>query len=179
MEGLTAEEEELFDSFRASAFHLETRQEYRVPEEAALLRAYAEGRSLADSPEAEEWLAYVRGVVAGGRKVQRVHVVELPLSDYLRYEFSFYQLSVGAGEEVRIAERAADPRLAGMRSDFWLFDAETESPAVLHLRFDEAGHLTGIEISRAESDVLWCRSQRDLALALSVPFTQFRVPSTM
>jgi hypothetical protein len=174
VEGLTTEEEELFANFNVSAFHLETRQAYRVPEEAALLRAYSEGQSLAERPEVEEWLSYVRSVVASGRRVQRVHVVELPLSDYMWYEFSFYELSVSAGEDVRIVERGADPRLRSMDSDFWLFDAETTSAAVLHLRFDGTNQLTGIEISQSERDLRWCRRQRDIALELSTPFTQFQ-----
>jgi hypothetical protein len=156
-----------------SAFHLETRQAYRVPEEAALLRAYSEGQSLAGRPEVEEWLSYVRSVVASGRRVQRVHVVELPLSEYMRYEFAFYELSVSAGEDVRIVERGADPLLRSMESDFWLFDAETTSAAALHLRFAGTGQLNGIEITRSDRDLRWCRRQRDIALELSIPFHRF------
>ena len=164
MEGL-----ELFDTFRSSAFRLETRQEYSVPEEEELLRACREGRPLAGRPDVEDWLGYVRGVVAGGRTMDRVHVVESPLSEYLTCEFALYELSAAAGESIRIAERSVDERLDAMRSDFWLFDNQV----LLWLHYDGAGRLTGSAISRAERDVAWCREQRDLALRLSVPFSSF------
>jgi len=170
MEGL-----ELFDTFRSSAFRLETRQEYRVPEEEELLRACREGRPLAGRPDVEDWLGYIRGVVASERRLSRVHVVELPLSGYLKCEFALYQLSAAAGEEIGIARRSADPRLGAMRSDFWLFDDQI----VLWLSYDDNGRLTGSEVSNAERDIVRCRGQRDLALRLSVPFSQFEVTTAV
>jgi hypothetical protein len=172
MEGL-----ELFDTFRATAWRLETRQTYIVPEEEGLLRAWRSGEPLAGRPDFEDWLTYIRGVRATGRRFGRVHVVELPMTEYMRFEFAGYELSLAAGEDIRIALRGTDPRLDLMRSDFWLFDAELEAPAVLWLEYAEDGRLLGSSVSTARADIDFCARQRDLALELSVPFSDFQVPA--
>jgi hypothetical protein len=170
MEGL-----ELFDTFRATAWRLETRQTYVVPEEEGLLRAWRSGEPLAGRPDFEDWLGYIQGVRASGRRFGRVHVVELPLSEYMRFEFSGYALSLAAGEDIRIAVRDTDPRLDVMCSDFWLFDADLDAPTVLWLKYEEDGRLLGSSVSRARADVDFCIRERDVALELSIPLSDFLV----
>lgn len=114
------------------------------------------------------WL--VREAVASGARVHRVHVVDLPLSDYLRYELAVYPENIAAGEDVRIADRAAHPGLTELRTDFWLFD----DSVVVWLRHGGDGDLIGCDLSQDPADIRRCQEQRDLALIHSSSFEEFR-----
>lgn len=98
-----------------------------------------------------------------GKRWSRVHVVEHPLSEYVRYEMLGYVESAAASEAIFIADRTAQPDLAALRSDFWLFDAEGDSCAVL-MHYSENGEVLGFEYSDDPDVLAECRAQRDLAL---------------
>ncbi len=164
---------ELFQTFRESAFRLETLQYYVLAEDEPRRRAFREGRPLPPRPGKTESMRMVREVVAAGKRVHRVHIVDLPLSEYIRYELAVYPENVAAGEEVRIACRAADPRLKDLDTDFWLFDAETDEPAVVWFRYTPGGQILGRDYSSDPGDIQHARQQRDLAMAHSVPLGEF------
>ena len=116
-----------FDRFEQSVFRLETLQRYSVPGEDKRLRAFREGtprpeRSVRNDP----WLRRLALTTAAGKRWQRVHIVEPPLTEYLHYELVSYVESAATGEDIWIAERAVHPALAELNEDFWLFDAENE-----------------------------------------------------
>src|SRR5207245_5369176 len=66
---------------------------------AAAAAAAAQG----ERPEAHH------GTGKSGRHVGRVHVVDQPLSPYVRYELAVYAENVSAGEDVRIADSLCTP----------------------------------------------------------------------
>jgi Family of unknown function (DUF6879) len=82
-----------------------------------------------------------------------------------------------AGEEVRIADRARHPALAGLTEDFVLLDGDTGHAAVVWMRYAPDGRIAGREYSTSTADVSRCRRERDLALASSVPLDEFTVPA--
>jgi hypothetical protein len=163
----------LYERAAASVFRLETQPRYAVPAESARLRAFEEGRPLPTDPAVSRTLDVIRGLAAAGKRVYRVHVLDLPLTRYLRYELTVYAENVAAGEEVRIADRARDPRLAGLTDDFVLFDGDTDGAAVVWMRYDSGGRIIGREYSTSDQDVRRCCRERDLALAYSVPLDEF------
>ena len=57
-----------------------------------------------------------------------MHVVDRPLSDYIRYELAVYAENVAAGEDVRIADRSLHPELGGLGRTSSIFDAGTGQP---------------------------------------------------
>jgi len=159
----------LFERFRRSAFRLEARDVYSVPDEQEDLAAFLNGQQVpARTPGNDSWLALVAGATAAGRGVVRVRVVGRPVTDYTRFEFAAYIENVMAGEEVRVVERGwldgAD--MAWANDDFWIFDDET----VALLRYDEHGHFLGAE--RAGDPAAYL-SARQRALALSVDLADF------
>ena len=161
-----------FDTYAWSAFRLETLQAYAEPDEAALLAAFSSGRRPPPDPGKEEWLAHVRAARRTRRTVQRVHIVQEPLSDYLRYELSWsYARNVAAGEDVRIL---AIPRRHPWpeslpRQDFWLFDASE-----LYLQhYDKDGTWTGVEHDPDPGHVVTACRWREAALHLAVPWTDY------
>jgi len=73
----------------------------------------------------------------------------------------------------RITRRAAHPGLKELGTDFWLFDAETGHAAVVWFRYTPGGKLITRDYSDDAGDVSRARGQRDLAMAHSLPLTEF------
>lgn len=138
----TRELEQLFKAARSDVFRLETRDNYVAPGEQEELRAFLEGRPfpLAD-PATVPWLANVQKRTKAGVRWRRVHVVQQPLTEYLKFEFYGYQENINAGEEIRIADRSSDEALQGLYEDFWLFDHDV----VILMKYDNSGRLIDTE----------------------------------
>lgn len=164
---------ELWETFRASAFRLETLQYYVLAEDEPRRRAFREGRPLPPRPGKTESLRMISDAVEAGKRVHRVHVVDLPPSDYIRYELAVYPENIGAGEDVRIAPRSAHQGLCDLATDFWLFDAETDRPAVVWFRYAPDGQIISRDYSDDPADIGRAREQRDLALACSLSLQEF------
>lgn len=163
-----------FDSFRSTAFRLETLAEYWADEERDDFHLFLAGEPLPErSPATDPWLARVARTTAAGKQWRRVRVVSRPLNDYLRFEFDAYPDNAKAGEEVLVADRDEHPRLAEFDQDFWLFDAGEPGEFGLLMDFDQDGRLIGLRRVTSEADLgALCRG-RDVALACSMPLQQF------
>ena len=161
---------ECFDEFRFSAFRLETLRQYAVPAEDERITAWRARRPLPErSVRTSPWLRRVADTTAAGKRWSRVHVVDEPLSEYVRFEMVTYRESALAGEVIRITDRRADPALQALDTDFWLFDTETNRPFAAILHYDSAGCYTGAQVTDDDATVRACRAARDLALRHSVP----------
>lgn len=159
----------LFRAIERDAFRLETLQTYDVPFEVEQLEAFRKGEPLPDTPAVMRSRALIAELAETGRRIWRVHLVDLPLSDYLHYEFVAYEANIAAGEEVFLADRTGDPELAELRDDFALFD----DSAVLWFRYDEDNRLLGYDYDDSPASVARCRSERDLAASRAVPYEKF------
>ena len=158
-----------FDRFHTSVFRLETLQRYTVDEEQERITAFLQGlprpeRSVRTSP----WLRRIAVTTANGKRWQRVHVVDHPLSDYLRYEMASYVESAAVGEEIRIADRAESRDLAELGQDFWLFDEDAADAFALLMRYNHAGHFLGFDHTADPQNLAECSRQRAAALSHSV-----------
>jgi hypothetical protein len=158
----------LFESFRRSAFRLETLPEYRVPQDVESLKAFRNGESRPQGRDDRPWLTTVHRAIARGAQMHRVRLVETPLTDYQRFQFSWgYQENTDAGEEISILDYEPDGLL---RVDFWLFDDRT---AVV-LEYDDAGRFLRAVMAETVEPY---RQARDMALKSSVPFREYRLRS--
>lgn len=172
---MTLEEfDQLFDRFEVSAFHLETHQTYAVSEEDERLRAFKEGlprpeRSVRTTP----WLQRVAVTTVNGKHWARVHIIEHPLTEYLRYQLIGYVESQAAGEEIRLADRGTHPELVELGPDFWLFDADTPQAFGVRLHFDGLGHLLGIEHVTTVDEIRELERQREVALERSISLAEY------
>lgn len=163
-----------FDEFRVSAFRLETLREYAVSAEDERIAAFREHRPLPErSVRTSPWLRRVAETTAAGKHWSRVHVVDEPLSEYVRFEMVTYRESAQAGEDIRIANRRADPALDALQTDFWLFDGETDRPFAAILQYDRAGHYVGAQVTNDAAVIGACTTARDLALRHSVPLAVY------
>jgi hypothetical protein len=158
----------LFESFTVSAFRLECLPAYDVTEDAER-EAFRRWRA-GEQPQGQDraWLQTVRNANGRRAQMQRVRLVESPLSEYQQFELAHgYPANVAAGEDIRICDHRPDGLLV---VDFWLFD---DALAVV-LEYDDQGRFLRPVV--AETLVPY-QQARDLALASAVPFDPERSPA--
>lgn len=91
-------------------------------------------------------------------------MVDWPLADYTRYELWGYQANAAAGEDIRIADRRADPALESMRRDYWLIDDHT----AVWMDYAPDGRFLRAELADP-GEVTQARQMRALAWAHALP----------
>lgn len=159
-------------NFTSVVFRLETLQTYRAPEEAEMFAAFLAGQSKPPPvPAIEEWTALIRA--HGGRRTfQRVHVVQEPLSDYVRFELAWgYSSTVSAGEDVRIIALApTDPWPWDVPcEDFWLFDDRE----LYRARYERDGSWAGVDRLHSSEQLHAAQQRREAALRCAVPWADY------
>lgn len=168
----------LYSSFTDDAIRLETHQHYAVPGDEERQRAYWEGRPLPERPGKAATLRLIRATVDAGKLIGRVHIVDRPLSDYVRYELeAAYPENVGAGEQVWIVDRTARPELAEVERDFVLFDVNTDHASVVWYDYAADGQLTGYTRGTQE-DLGICVGTLHLARAHAMPLAEFVISNS-
>lgn len=158
---------DLFDDFRTIAFRLEVRAAYNIPIEQDSIRAFRKGE-LPDYREHYPWRELVADATAAGKRVERVHVVTPPLSDYVKYQAHWaYRQAAPAGEDIRIIDTSQHPNLSLPDEDFWMFDDET----VVRLNYADDDSFVGVEL--IEGRTAEYVAYRQIALCLGVPFAAY------
>jgi hypothetical protein len=158
----------LFDLFEHRAFRLEARDDYAAAYEEDAIRRFLAGEPL-DPSFIAPWLDRVAAATAAGRRIERVHVVTEPLSDYLRYEMEGYGFTTGAGEGVWILTRPMARALELPQQDFWLLD----DAKVVFMHYDQQGVFLGAElVEEPDSVARYCR-WRDVALGAATPYLRY------
>jgi hypothetical protein len=161
---------DLYRTCRISACRLETLQHYDVSGDEERQRAFLAGDPLPPPRQGKaDDLALIADLRRRGRDVGRVHVVDRPLSDYIRYELAVYAENAAAGEDVLIADRSAHPELEGLARDFAIFDSET----VVLFDYDDSGRVRGYRVADDCETVEGCLAEYGLAAARSLPLAEF------
>ncbi|MFJ9948820.1 DUF6879 family protein [Kitasatospora sp. NPDC091207] len=153
--------------FERSAFRLETLPAYKVAGEAEEIEDFLNGNRIDQDTYTSGWTDRLRGHATAGRTVQRVHIVTRPLSDYLRYEFMYYEPHAKAGEDIRIVDLTDRPNPGLPDQDFWVFDDST----VVLMNYEPDG--TQINRVLAEGNTAQYQEWQRLAVAESVPFADY------
>ncbi|MGH7883261.1 MAG: DUF6879 family protein [Candidatus Dormibacteraceae bacterium] len=163
-----------YENFIHSAFRLETRQQYLVNLEAKAFASFKETGILPPwDQEVADWYTQVAESTKAGKTRSRVRIVDLPLTDYTRFEFEIYKDNIKAGEKINILDRHDHPELTELNEDFWLFDTETDHPTAVLIHYDDEGHYLDYWQTQNIPIIEECKSQRDRALAASVPFEEY------
>jgi hypothetical protein len=158
-----------FTDFRRIAFRLETLPQYLVTAEAEDFPRFLAGAARPDGYNSE-WHEVIRANSVRGKRMSRVHLVTPPLSDYLRFEFTWaYPGNVAAGEDIRILDLAERPNVDLPDEDFWLFD-----DTVVRMLYEPDGRQIGRWLER-DADPARYLGYRDAALAHAVPFQDYLV----
>jgi hypothetical protein len=159
---------ELYWSAKQSVFRVELLQSYDWPDEADRI---AEWRATGKvNPSTDPQWQETADQIAGGCTNTLLHIIDLPLNDYLRYEFAAYRANnLPAGQDVRIAVRNLHPELSELTGEFALFD-----DVLVWYRYDmQTGVKLGWERDDDPAMLATCQRHRDLAMAHSVPLLQF------
>ncbi|MBV9164269.1 MAG: hypothetical protein JO281_22595 [Pseudonocardiales bacterium] len=152
---------------KQSAFRLETLPQYLVPGEEADFSAWKAGEPLPPrTTENNELLARIQQDAARGFRRYRVHILDQPLTAYLRFELYSYLESVAAGSEIYVVDRDDHPDLTDLHEDFWLFDDEI----VVRMIYDDEGRFLYPELI---DDIEFYRGMRDTALQHSESVTDY------
>ncbi|MEU6712362.1 DUF6879 family protein [Nonomuraea sp. NPDC046802] len=164
--------DELFDTFRRDAFHLELRDQYGVAREEGPFARWLRGEP-DDLTWLWPWLDRVRGATAAGRTVRRVRVITESASEYIRWEHSLTPATVEAGEDIRWLPRHRMPaiELPMGGDDWWLFDDRLLAVG----RFGEDGQVLGSELVTDPTTVARCAGVRDLLWALAIPHHEYKL----
>lgn len=173
---MTPEEfDHLFDTFGQTCFRLETLQVYTVGgAEAERLASFRAGRPRPKRNVATDpWLWRMAQSTMVGKQWSRVHVVDEPLSEYLRYELNGYRESQVVGEDVSIAVRHAGSALADVRDDFWLYDGGTDGAKGVAMHYDPEGHVLGFDLVSDPKRLDEYERIRALVLTAAVPLNSY------
>jgi hypothetical protein len=159
---------DLFDQFQREAFRLETLDDYSRSGNVDAYQLFLDGQ---DKPADYnlDWLDEVRTHTGSGRRMYRVHVLQRPLTPYLRFELGWgYATNATAGEEFFILDVTDQPTpLPEHVGDFWLFDSTT--PA----RFNYSdGKFIGADVLPDDQGPEYV-AYRETALAHAVPFADW------
>lgn len=157
-----------FDGLVREAFRLEQEQNYAgVPDPG--WDAWRAGQPLpVRTTENDEFLKKIAAHVSAGRRMNRVIVVDRPVSDYLRYELTAFLMHVAVGEDVNVVWRDAHPDLAALVEDFWMLDEQL----VAIMRYDEEKRFTEAVQPTEPAEAYVVR--RDLAMKYATPLERWR-----
>lgn len=160
----------LFETFKHSVFRLETLQVYQGSRERDLLAEFRAGKPRPPDRAKADWTAMIARNVRAGKTVQRVHVVQEPLTDYMEFELTWgYEPNIDAGEDIRIVPVRDDWPTELPRHDYWLFDASE----LYRMHYDSDGTWLGVEHVTAPADIVDACRWREAALHLGVPWSDY------
>lgn len=161
-----------FREFKYTAYRLETLQRYAVTYEQAAYERFLAGEERGEFPGIASWIdGTVAPAVAEGKRLHRVHVVELPVSDYIRFEAGWaYSHTSAAGEEIRILPvEQGDWPVELPHYDYWLFDSQS----LLSMQYDGEGNFVAAEFDDSPELIVQANHWRDAAVKLSLPYRDF------
>ncbi|WP_371783898.1 DUF6879 family protein [Streptosporangium subroseum] len=156
------------ERFARTAFRLEVLPRYTVDSDQGNVENYLAGAAEPSWANGGPWFDHLAAERATGKRRYRVHIIEPPLSDYLRYECEWgYVYTTAAGEEVYILDTSETPLPTKdlVDHDWWLLDDEH----VLRMHYDPEGRFLGAEplSSSSVGPYLACR---DAVMKAAVPF---------
>lgn len=159
---------DLFRTFNRTAFHLELKDAYHVPEELEPFRRFLEGKP-DDFAWHQPWLRLVREATQAGKSITRVRVVTVPHSDYARWGLAVAPLNIAAGEDVRWLPRHLATGIDFPADDYWLFD----DTRVIFTVFEEDGRFAGGTEAFDPEIIEQCRKVHEQVWALAVPHSEY------
>jgi hypothetical protein len=137
---------------------LETRDEYKSANESAALAQFVAGKPV-DMAWFQNWLTMIRQATKEGRRLTRVRVVSVPLTDYSRFGIFCSRFTDAAGEDIRYLARD-DADTAGLPDyDYWLFDSST----LVKMHFDATENFLGGEVIDDPVAIVQANYWRDAA----------------
>lgn len=158
----------LFRTFNETAFHLELKDSYHVPEESGPFSLFLDGKP-DDFAWHEPWLNIVREATRAGKRMTRVRVVTVPHSDYTRWGLTVARLNIAAGEDIRWLPRRLAKGIEFPPQDYWLFD----DTRVVFTEFHEDGRFLGGTEATGPQVVAQCRHAHEQVWSRAISHAQY------
>ncbi len=139
-----------FDNFKKTAFRVETLPEYAIYD----TDEYDEYKKFITNQTIEGfansgWLNDIHNWCREGKKVERIRVIPLKVTDYFKYEVCWcYQQNIKYGESIIFVEYEDYKRIStkyNIEDDFWIFD---NNSAVILKYNNEYEYLDCEEVSK-------------------------------
>lgn len=127
-----------FNSFKKSAFRVETLQSYNVDEEKEAYKYFQQHKQLLDGFW-KDWHDIIQQARLRGAIMQRVHLIQFPITPYISFEMEFYKKNMMYWEEIFYLP--FKDCSVEVDSDFWIFDDIT----VLKMFYGEDGSFLKFE----------------------------------
>jgi hypothetical protein len=161
----------LFLHYRRSAFRLEVLQEYAVGYEDKPFQDFLLGKPRYTDKVHQAWIDLIKSSKASGKSMSRVHIINEPLTDYLKFELLWpYRDNVDAGDEIHLVVCKDGLWPSSLpRQDFWLFDDNL----VADMIYDDSFGFVQAVLSNNPDVINQRKSWRDEALRLSMPYGQY------
>ncbi|SDG65049.1 hypothetical protein SAMN05421505_106124 [Sinosporangium album] len=162
-------------STRHAIRKLESRQNYLEPGnpswEAWIAGYEKRAQALAEANRAEQ-AGVLRPLEDRGVSFIRVHVLEYPLTPYIRFELDHYRISSELGEQIFLVDRSDIEDIESQESlqDFILFD---ESRALVE-KFSSEGLLLGGALVRDRDYLAWMADLHDSLRKRGTTYEAFR-----
>lgn len=156
-----------FNTFKKSAFRVETLQKYNVNEEQEGFANFL-NHGILDNNLNNDWYDIIKKAKNRGASITRVHLIKLPLTDYLRFEIELYKLNEKYGEEIFIL---IDNQTEKQINDFWLFDDEF----VLDMQYSDDGKF--IDWKERKDNINDFINIKNNLLSQSIPLKDFNPES--
>jgi hypothetical protein len=159
--------------FTRTLFRLETLTAYEVPLEGSDFARYLAGEPGPTPERRERWLDRLSDEVSRGLLRRRVHVVTLPLSDYLRFECE-WSYALNPYEDIRIVELTAQrPDLHRLvqeaGGDYYLIDDKH----IVRLYYTTENQPLGAQADSSPDVVAAYRHIADVLWSGAEPFEQW------
>lgn len=158
----------LFRTFNRTAFHLEMKDSYHVPEEAGPFKLFLEGEP-DDFAWHQPWLRLVREATQAGKRMTRVRVVTVPHTDYVRWSLTVTPLNIEAGEDIRWLPRHLATSIDFPADDYWLFDDKR----VVFTVFEDDGRFAGGVETLDPEIIEQCRKVHEEVWKLAIPHEEY------
>lgn len=169
---ITPDDPRFFGLFRDAAhtaYRLEVRTAYGVPEEDEAYRRFLADEELKVEEWLSPWLDLMREQTGQGKRVERVRVIDAPPTSYLRFEIAVGPYNREAGEDIRYLSRRDADRLGLPTWDYWLFD----SRLVARLEFGEQDRFLGVRLDDDPAEVVRHTAARDAAWHYALPYDRY------
>jgi hypothetical protein len=162
----------LWAGSKKKLFRLQTFNQYIVDGEKEFVKKAAAGKwgEIYKSPESIEWFSMLESKRRQKVRNINVQVIDLPLSNYLKYEVGYMLKSEEFGRESFFVERKDAAELIEGVPDYWMFDAKK----VLRPKYDKRGKYLGkyIEVTNPKSIKRHAELERHL-LKKALPLRKF------
>ncbi|MGH3697151.1 MAG: DUF6879 family protein [Pseudonocardiaceae bacterium] len=159
--------------FTRTLFRLETLPVYEVPTEGSDFARYLAGEAAPSQERRQRWLDRLADEISRGLRRRRVHVVHLPLSDYLRFECE-WSYALNSYEDIGILEIAAErsdlQRLVDdAGGDFYLVDDEH----LIRMYYTADSQPLGVEVDSSPTVLVAYRRIADILWSEAEPFARW------